>query len=190
MNAKHDVSVNVLRMESERTRAALAGTVSELRENVANTVADIKTRVSPAHIKQELKDYVREESQDLADLLQHKVRENPLQAVAIGVALAYPLWGMLRTIPAPLMMVGAGLWFVTNRGKKTADLVTSKAGELAGTAVDQVSDTAASMQAKAGQTFNRISDAVTDGSTTLALQLPCFFTVRALSDRLVSSAPE
>ena len=24
----------------------------------------------------------------------------------------------------------------------------------------------------------------------LALQLPCFFTVRALSDRLVSSAPE
>ena len=38
-----------------------------------------------------------------------KARENPLQTVAIAAGLAYPAWRLLINIPAPILLVGAGL---------------------------------------------------------------------------------
>jgi len=42
-------------------------------------------------LKAEIKEYVREESSELLTSIERKARENPLQAVAIGAGLAYPL---------------------------------------------------------------------------------------------------
>jgi ElaB/YqjD/DUF883 family membrane-anchored ribosome-binding protein len=41
--------------------------------------------------------------------LERKARDNPLQAVAVGAALAYPALKLMRAMPAPLLLVGAGL---------------------------------------------------------------------------------
>jgi ElaB/YqjD/DUF883 family membrane-anchored ribosome-binding protein len=105
-----DHTVEELRTESERSRAALTNTVVELRERVSVTADDLKTRLSPAHLKEEVKDYVRGGSEQFFHSIERKARENPLQAVAIGAGLAYPLWGIMRSIPVPIMLIGAGLW--------------------------------------------------------------------------------
>jgi len=115
-----DASVQELQRESERSRAALAATVEQLRDKVGDTTSEIKSRLSPGYIKQEIKDYVREERLSLTQNLQKKAKENPLQAVAVGAAIAYPALGLLRAIPVPLMLIGAGLFFTSQRGRQTA----------------------------------------------------------------------
>ena len=168
MTVYTEPSVDDLRKESERTRAALTNTVSELREKVGETASDLKARVSPANIKEELKDYVRESRQNLVQSLEQKVRENPLQAVAVGAALAYPLWGVVRTIPAPLMLIGAGLWFASKGGKDTVDQLKHEVGDVAGKASAQVADLAASAQTAAGEAASRLADTITEGKATLS----------------------
>lgn len=115
-----DASVQELQRESERSRAALASTVEKLRDKVGDTTSEIKTRLSPGYIKQEIKDFVREERLSITQTLQQKAKENPLQAVAVGAAMAYPALGLLRAIPVPLMLIGAGLFFTSKRGRQTA----------------------------------------------------------------------
>lgn len=115
-----DASVQELQRESERSRAALAATVEQLRNKVGDTTSEIKSRLSPGYIKQEIKDYVREERVSLSQNLQRKAKENPLQAVAVGAAIAYPALGLVRAIPMPLMLIGAGLFFTSQRGRQTA----------------------------------------------------------------------
>ena len=115
MDTRQDCTVEELRQRSEANRAQLASTVEELREKVSDTASEVKTLVSPSHIKEEIKTYIREES----DSLVRKARENPLQAAAVGAAIAYPAWSLLRAIPAPLLLIGAGLWLTGSHGRKT-----------------------------------------------------------------------
>ena len=98
MSAPKEASVEELRAESERAREALAATVSQLRDKVGDTTAELKTLLSPSHIKQEIKDYVREERESLVQSVQRKAKENHLQAAAVGAALMYPALGLLRAI--------------------------------------------------------------------------------------------
>jgi hypothetical protein len=37
------------------------------------------------------------------------MRENPLQAMAIATVIAYPLWRVIGRIPAPVLLMGAGV---------------------------------------------------------------------------------
>ena len=101
MQQSQDYSVEELRRRSDEVRTELANTVGELREKVSDTASEIKTLVSPSHIKEEIKTYIREERESLRQSLERKIRENPLQAAALGAAVAYPAWGLLRAIPAP-----------------------------------------------------------------------------------------
>jgi ElaB/YqjD/DUF883 family membrane-anchored ribosome-binding protein len=110
MSVQRDPTVDELRRESERSRASLTSTVVQLREKVSDTADDLKERLSPAHIKEEVKDYVREGSEQFFHSIERKARENPLQALAIGAGIAYPLWGIIKSVPVPLMLIGAGLW--------------------------------------------------------------------------------
>ena len=68
MPSTREPSLEELREESERSREALASTVGELRETVGNTATELKTLVSPAHIKKEIKNYVREERESLVQV--------------------------------------------------------------------------------------------------------------------------
>jgi ElaB/YqjD/DUF883 family membrane-anchored ribosome-binding protein len=146
MTTSSQKSVNELREESERNREALASTVIELRERVGDTVSDIKTLVSPTHIKQEIRDYVRQERETLVDSLQRKVKENPLQMAAVAAAVGYPALGLLRALPAPLWLIGAGLFLTSSRGRQTARDVKEKVDDAVRQGTEQASDFAASIR--------------------------------------------
>jgi ElaB/YqjD/DUF883 family membrane-anchored ribosome-binding protein len=158
MDAIREPSVDELRRESERTRAQLTDTVGHLRDKVGETAAEIKTMVSPAHIKQEIRTYVREEREHLTATVQRQIRENPLQAAAIGAAIAYPAWGLLRSIPMPLMLIGAGLFLTSSKGKQTVEAAKEKAAD----AYRQGSDMAGEMLASAQDQVASQTDAVKD----------------------------
>jgi hypothetical protein len=91
-------SLSKLEREAEHTRADLIHTVDELH-----------SRVSPQAIKEEVKAYARDTSNELIHNLERKACENPLQAVAVAAGLAYPAWRFMINIPAPILLVGAGL---------------------------------------------------------------------------------
>ena len=94
--SNNDPALNRLEREAERTRAELLNTVEELRE-----------RVSPGQVKEDVKQYARSTGQDFVSNMVEKARENPLQAAAIAAAVAYPAWHMIRTIPLPVLLLGA-----------------------------------------------------------------------------------
>jgi len=146
MQSSREPSIEHLREESERARQDLANTVEELREKVGGTATELKTMVSPAHIKQEIKNYVREERESIVRSVQRRAKENPLQAAAVGAALAYPAWGLLRAIPVPLLLIGAGLFLTSSRGRESANQIKDKADEFLQQGTEKVSDLAASIK--------------------------------------------
>jgi ElaB/YqjD/DUF883 family membrane-anchored ribosome-binding protein len=146
MPSTSEPSVEQLREESERSREALAATVGELRDKVGDSAADLKTRISPTHIKQEMKNYVRDERDSLVRSVQRNVRDNPLQMAAVGAALAYPAWGLLRAIPTPLLLIGAGLFLTSKRGQQTAKDVKAKIDDAVQQGTEKVSDVAGSIK--------------------------------------------
>jgi ElaB/YqjD/DUF883 family membrane-anchored ribosome-binding protein len=180
----HEPSVAELRRDADRTRAHLTGTVEELRSQVADTATHVREAVAPSTIKRQVKDYVRESSEDMVQSLQRRARENPLQAVAVGAAVAYPVWGLLRSIPAPLLLIGAGLALSRSSAvREASDEAIARARraasdaadtidewrESAGAAVDRASDMVTSAKDRASDmvssTKDRVSNAVTDAQT-------------------------
>jgi hypothetical protein len=120
-------SLQQIRQETEQTRADLMQTVEQLRHRVAETSNDIRERVRPANIKSEMTSYVRSRGGQWLDA----ARENPLQAVAIGGALAYPVLRLVRAVPLPILMIGAGFYLAGSKGGKTlTENLSSKADEL------------------------------------------------------------
>jgi hypothetical protein len=162
MPATSEKSVDALRQESERTREELATTVSALRERVGDTATELKTMVSPAHIKREIKDYVRQERESLVDALQRKARENPLQMAAIGAAVAYPALSFLRAVPKPLWLIGAGLFLTTARGQQTVKEVQAKVDDTVQQTSEKVSGLATSIQSDLEDRVAGVRDAVAD----------------------------
>lgn len=146
MQKANEASIERIREEAARSRGALASTVTELRDRVGDTASEIKDLVSPAHIKQEIKDYVRQERETLVVSLQRKAKENPLQMAAITAAVAYPALGILRTPPAPLWLIGAGLFLTSRRGQQTARDVKSKVDDVVRQGTEHVSGFASSIQ--------------------------------------------
>jgi ElaB/YqjD/DUF883 family membrane-anchored ribosome-binding protein len=143
MNASPEKSVNELRRESEQTRVALASTVTELRDRVGDTATELKTMASPSHIKQEIRDYVQRERETLVGTVQRKAKENPLQAAAIAAAAAYPALGLLRAVPKPLWLIGAGLFLTSKRGREVTEDVQARVGEVIQQTTERGADIAA-----------------------------------------------
>ena len=109
MSFDTEPSVTALRSEAEANRARLTGTVEDLRTQVVDTATDLRERLSPEAIKTEVTQYVRDSRDQVWHSLEQKARDNPLQALAVGAALAYPALKLMRAMPAPLLLVGAGL---------------------------------------------------------------------------------
>jgi ElaB/YqjD/DUF883 family membrane-anchored ribosome-binding protein len=168
MTASSEKSVEELRDESERTREVLASTVTELRDRVGGTATQIKAIVSPAHIKQEIRGFVRQERESLVDTVQRKAKENPLQVAAVAAAVAYPALGLLRTIPAPLWLIGAGMFLTSKRGQQLSGEVKARVDDAVQQGTDKVADFAGSVRsdledrvAGARSGVGEIRDAVT-----------------------------
>jgi len=94
-----------LERRAETTRAELAQTVDALHN-----------RISPGAIKSDMRSYARERSQTMMQAVEDRVRENPLQAMAIAVGIAYPFLKLAGRLPLPLLMIGAGVALSRQQG--------------------------------------------------------------------------
>lgn len=148
-------SVQHLTRESEASREAFVHTVGELKEEVSETIDELKARVSPSNLKAEIKGYVREESSELLSTIERKARENPLEAVAIGAGLAYPLVGLLRSIPVPLLLIGGGIWLSRQGTSRIKETVVKSVSDVAHSSED-------SLAARVEGVTETVSDAVND----------------------------
>jgi hypothetical protein len=162
-------SVEELRLESERSRAALAGTVDRLREQLSYTAEDIRHKVSPQHIKSEVSEYITGKTQSWLGALKQQAMDNPMQAVAAGTAVAVPVLRLARAFPLPLLMMGAGLALssasLRARASKAAAPAIDQAGEVLGQTLEQaqssvgrVKDTLSSTQDRATGMLNDVQD--------------------------------
>jgi hypothetical protein len=165
-------SLQQIKRETEQTRASLTDTVEQLRASVTDTATDIRQRISPDAIKAEVSDYIRSRGEQLIDDVTTAARRNPMQAVAIGASVAYPLLRMARAIPLPVLMVGAGLFFA---GSKTGQAASQKAIDAASDLSDdvrrrahdirdQVGESATAAKAFASDNLDRLRDAVSGGA--------------------------
>lgn len=121
-------SLQQVRQETEQTRNELTQTVAQLRTSVTETSRDIRQRMKPAAI---------------TDQLKVAARENPLKAVAVGGILAYPLLRVMRSVPVPILMIGAGLYLTGSRDGGTAtEQISAAPGELSQAAGKRVEEMA------------------------------------------------
>ena len=151
-------SLHEIRRETEHTRAALTTAVEELRGTVADTAADIKSRLQPDAIKAEVSGYIKSRGEQLLHDFTEMARRNPMQAVAIGASVAYPAMRLARAIPLPVLMIGAGL-FLT--GSKAGRDITRKASDYAQDVADEA-------QRRAHDLGDQISQAASDAKGSAA----------------------
>jgi hypothetical protein len=169
-------SLQQIKRETERTRAGLTDTVEQLRTSVADTASDIRQRISPDAIKAEVSDYIRSSGERLVEDVTAAARRNPMQAVAIGASVAYPLLRMARSIPLPVLMVGAGLFFAGSKtGQSAAQRATDMASDLSDEVQrrtrefgEQVGESAAVAKAFASDNLDRLRDTVSGGTDQIS----------------------
>ncbi|WP_420133080.1 hypothetical protein [Rhodopseudomonas sp.] len=126
-------TLDEIRRDTENARAGLTQTVGELRATVADTANDLRERYSPQAIKDDVTSYIKTRGEELADKVSDTIRNNPVQAVAVGATLAYPLWKVVRAIPTPVLMVGAGLYLAGSKsGQRLTQRASVAAADLAG----------------------------------------------------------
>jgi ElaB/YqjD/DUF883 family membrane-anchored ribosome-binding protein/vacuolar-type H+-ATPase subunit H len=139
-------SLSELERQTENSRADLIHTVDQLHN-----------RVSPRAIKEEVRVYAREAGQDFIHDLERRARENPLQTVAVAAGLAYPAWRLIANIPAPILLIGAGVAFNQvgarsrkgRSGNQESAQLTDTAGRAAQDASPKVAGSFGSIKEKA-----------------------------------------
>lgn len=130
-----------IKRDSEIARASLTNTVDELRTSVTETASDFRQMISPSSIRAEVNNYVRSRGEELLETVTTAARNNPMQAVAIGASVAYPLMRVARSIPVPVLMIGAGLFLAGSKtGQATARRMSDAASNLASRAGNRVQD--------------------------------------------------
>lgn len=165
-------SLQQIKRETEQTRAGLTETVEQLRTGVTEAASDLRERIRPEAIKAEVSDYIKSRGEQLLNDVTAAARRNPMQAVAVGASVAYPLLRLARAIPMPILMVGAGLFFA---GSKTGQAAVRKASEVASDLSDeamgrardfgnQVGNTVSAAKTYASERIDQVSAAVAGGT--------------------------
>jgi ElaB/YqjD/DUF883 family membrane-anchored ribosome-binding protein len=183
MDTNQEPSLDELRREANLQREALTSTVGELKERVAETTADIKVRMSPAHIKKEVQEYVRDGAENLWQSIERQARENPLQAIAVGAGIGYPLWGIIRKIPTPLLLIGAGFW-LAKKDNRFLQQAQETAGQVAANVKEKASQFADDTHASIKAAGHEIADRLTNTANSAASQLS------AVGDGIVAGSRE
>ena len=159
-------SVEELRLESERNRAALAATVDALKERIADTADDVRKKVSPQHIKSEVSGYISQTTQGWLGALKQQAIDNPMQAVAAGTAIAVPVLRLARGFPLPLLMIGAGLALgsktVRGRVADAAAPAMETAGEMLDRATERAQEIRGNLMQTASSTRNQANELIGD----------------------------
>lgn len=159
-------SLQQLKRETEQTRANLMDTVEQLRATVSESASDIRQRIRPEAIKTEVSQYLRSRGEQLLD----NAKRNPMQAVAVGATVGYPLLRLARAIPLPLWMMGAGLFFANSRtGQSLTRKATDAASDFSNSMAqrtkeisDRAADAASAAKSLASEKVTHLADAVTN----------------------------
>jgi len=168
MSVDRKRSLSELKIASENTRAAFTGSVDDLRSQIGDTVTEIKSRISPANLKEEAKDHLRSSTAAVVSSLKRKASENPLQTLAIGAGLAYPLWNIFRNIPAPILLVGTGFVLAHQRWNGSVEEnMTAGVGEHASNAVSAISDAATTGAETLSRKVADVKNAASAGAQSL-----------------------
>ena len=165
-------SLQQIKRDTEQTRAGLSNTVEQLKTTVAETVGDIRQRISSEAIKAEVSGYIKSRGEQLLNDVTAAARRNPMQAVAVGASMAYPLLRLARAIPVPVLMVGAGLFFAGSKsGQAATQTASDVVGDVSGQVVrqarelgDRVQETAEAASTYAADQVDRVSAAVSGGA--------------------------
>lgn len=137
-------SLGELERRAELNRAELAQTVDALHD-----------RVSPRAIKADVRNYLR---------------DNPLQAAVLAIGAAYPVWRMISAMPAPVLLIGAGLAmsrrtgtsFMPPQGDGVVTAVKDKASDIGSQLAGKAQDTMESVRSMASDTVERASETLSD----------------------------
>lgn len=168
-------SLEEIRRDAERARAGLTETVQQLRTSVDKTAGDIRERIAPEAIKSEVSGYLKSRGEAMLDSITEAVRANPLQAVAIGASVAVPALRVIRAIPVPILLVGAGLYLAgTKKGQEVArqanDItrdLASEAGRRAREFGSELSEAASATRDYAADRLDAVSGAFASGASQL-----------------------
>jgi hypothetical protein len=161
MQQTADRSLRELQRETEQTRAGLTHTVDQLKASVTDTASEVRQRISPENIKAEVSNYVRSKGESMLEDITAAARRNPMQAVAVGASLAYPLLRFARSIPLPVLMVGAGLFFA---GSKSGQSITQKASDMASDLTDELGRRSQDVLAQVGEAVSSAKGTVSDAA--------------------------
>jgi len=155
-------SVEELRRESEQSRAELAATIDRLRDRITDTAEDLRYKVSPQGIKSEVSDFVSRKTQGWLDTLKQQARENPIQTIAVGTAVAAPALRLARGFPLPLLMIGAGLALTSKTlragAAEAAAPALEKAREMVGEATERVQSSGEDAADAVSSSGRRVAD--------------------------------
>lgn len=154
-----------IKRDTEQARAGLTDTVDQLRSTVSETASDLRQRISPKAIKAEVNDYFRSRGEELLDTVTSAARRNPMQAVAVGASVAYPLLRLAKSVPFPILMVGAGLFLASS---KTGQAATQRATDAGSDLADEVGRQARSVKRGFDDTVSAAKDYGADKVSELA----------------------
>src|SRR5689334_18472773 len=186
-------SVQELKVDSERNRAALTATIDQLREQLHDTAEDLKQKASPQHIKAEVSEYISDKTHNWLESMKRQAMDNPLQAVAAGTAIALPALRLARSFPLPLLMIAAGLALtsetVRGRAADTAGPAMSKAGELMNQGTDTAQGMVSSVKDAVSSALSQATDLANDakrraGDLADDLSVRASSTTKALNDNV------
>jgi len=183
-------SVDSLRLQAEQSRAQLTETANQLNRAIAETGEDIKSTLSPAHLKDEARAYARNKQASIVHAVREKVTNHPLEALAIGALAAYPLIGVIKKVPIPLALIGAGLVLARKgNGTSTApstdlpdDDPTSRTngpGEKLRAGIADARETIASAGANAAESMTQMANSAVSGVQAKAEALAASTTQKA-----------
>jgi hypothetical protein len=178
-------SVESLRHRSERSRAELKNTIGELSQALSDTTDELKATLSPHNLKKEARAYAREKQANVVHALRANVTSHPLEAMAIGALATYPLLGLLRKIPVPVALIGAGLLLARNRNgspriraqsegrlEHTDETAEAEAlGERLRSGLEETQESVASAGAKAKKTVTGMATFAVSGLQSTAQDL-------------------
>lgn len=165
MSQKVDRSLAEIRQDTERSRAALTSSVHELKAKVADTADEWRNRISPEAIKSDVKDYISTRTNDLRSTIVQSAKDNPLQALAIATGAAIPALKLVRSIPMPMLLIGAGLFFSqTKKGQELSAQAQETMSDMTSAATRQIHD----LQGDVGEAVNTGLEAIESAKSTIS----------------------
>ena len=106
-------SLDDLERDAERDRAKLAETVEVLRGRLGGDAGGL-----PGMLSSGARNYAARRRARVIKGAWRRVEEHPLQSVALAAGIAYPTVRIVTKIPAPILLLGAGVALV---GRRDAD---------------------------------------------------------------------